>query len=114
MMTSQCSIKVMLGISISLLFFNPMSVQAQVAHDPGPRSDSAVSNPPPPLSGLTSNQVALFKSGAEEFAQKDKVADGLGPTMNLDSCGGCHAQPVLGGSSPDKNPQYRFWNDYLK
>ena len=31
--------------------------------------------------------------------------DGLGPTMNLDSCGGCHAQPAAGGTSPAVNPQ---------
>jgi len=114
-MMSQRSIQVILGISISLLFFNLMPLQAQVARDPGPRSGSAgVGNPPRYLDGLTPSQIALFKSGADEFAQKDEVAEGLGPTMNLDSCGGCHAQPALGGSSPDKNPQYRFWSDNLK
>src|SRR5262249_33321560 len=34
--------------------------------------------------------------------------DGLGPTMNLDSCGGCHSQPALGGTSPAVNPQVAF------
>ena len=28
--------------------------------------------------------------------------------MNLDSCGGCHAQPASGGSSPALNPQVAF------
>ena len=28
--------------------------------------------------------------------------------MNLDSCGGCHAQPAIGGSSPAVNPQVAF------
>jgi CxxC motif-containing protein (DUF1111 family) len=28
--------------------------------------------------------------------------------MNLDSCGGCHMQPALGGSSPFVNPQFAF------
>jgi len=28
--------------------------------------------------------------------------------MNLDSCGGCHSQPALGGSSPAVNPQVAF------
>ena len=30
---------------------------------------------------------------------------GLGPRFNLDSCGGCHTQPAVGGSSPAINPQ---------
>jgi CxxC motif-containing protein (DUF1111 family) len=30
---------------------------------------------------------------------------GLGPQFNLNSCGGCHAQPVTGGTSPWVNPQ---------
>jgi hypothetical protein len=29
----------------------------------------------------------------------------LGPAYNLDSCGGCHAFPAVGGSSPKVNPQ---------
>src|SRR5262249_11864795 len=33
------------------------------------------------------------------------VALGLGPRFNLDSCGGCHAQPAIGGTSPPINPQ---------
>lgn len=28
--------------------------------------------------------------------------------MNLDSCGGCHAHPATGGSSPRRNPQHAF------
>jgi CxxC motif-containing protein (DUF1111 family) len=40
------------------------------------------------------------------FAQVEAVTpDGLGPRFNLDSCGGCHAQPNLGGSSPVPNLQ---------
>src|SRR5262249_17249713 len=31
--------------------------------------------------------------------------DGLGPRFNLDSCGGCHIHPSVGGSSPAINPQ---------
>src|SRR5438093_9218721 len=38
------------------------------------------------------------------------VADGLGPTMNLGSCGGCHLHPALGGTSLPVNPQIAFVN----
>jgi hypothetical protein len=30
---------------------------------------------------------------------------GLGPRFNMDSCGGCHGFPALGGTSPRLNPQ---------
>jgi CxxC motif-containing protein (DUF1111 family) len=42
---------------------------------------------------------------AEVFADTEMVSDGLGPRFNLDSCGGCHAFPSLGGTSPPINPQ---------
>src|SRR5262249_11111251 len=32
-------------------------------------------------------------------------ATGLGPTFNLENCGGCHAFPNVGGTSPALNPQ---------
>jgi len=38
----------------------------------------------------------------------EAVDEGLGPTMNLDSCAGCHAQPATGGTSPALNPQIAF------
>jgi len=67
-----------------------------------------------PISGLTADQEKLFCAGAEEFAKIDTVKDdGLGPTMNLTSCLGCHQYPSSGGSSPlGKNPQYEFAKSY--
>jgi CxxC motif-containing protein (DUF1111 family) len=73
------------------------------ARDPGPRTTSPGSGAP--LAGLTPAQMALFVAGKEDFNDAEDVADGLGPTMNLDSCGGCHAQPAAGGTSPAVNPQ---------
>jgi CxxC motif-containing protein (DUF1111 family) len=87
--------------------------RAEVARDPGPRS-GGVNDPPPPLDGLTSGQAALFTAGVAKFQAGEMVKDGLGPTMNLDSCGGCHAQPTLGGTSPAKNSQFIFWSNNLK
>jgi CxxC motif-containing protein (DUF1111 family) len=48
---------------------------------------------------------ASAQTPAEVFADTEVVADGLGPRFNLDSCGGCHAFPSLGGTSPPINPQ---------
>ena len=73
------------------------------ARDPGPRS--ALSGAGDPLPGLTASQLAAFQAGQAEFQRAEGLGDGLGPRFNLDSCGGCHAQPTLGGTSPAKNPQ---------
>ena len=76
------------------------------AHDPGPRP-----GPPGaggPLPGLTSTNLAFFNIGLDDFQQVQQVqgdAKGLGPRFNLDSCGGCHSQPAVGGTSPFVNPQ---------
>ena len=73
--------------------------------DPGPRG-----GPPgagQAIAGLTAGETDFFNNhGVPQFSQVEAVADGLGPRFNLDSCGGCHAQPALGGSSPAINPQY--------
>jgi CxxC motif-containing protein (DUF1111 family) len=88
------------------------SAHAEV-RDPGPRPAGA-NDQPQPLDGLTSGQTALFNAGVGKFQEREAITDGLGPTMNLDSCSGCHSQPAVGGTSPAKNPQFIFFNDNLK
>jgi CxxC motif-containing protein (DUF1111 family) len=61
-----------------------------------------------PIAGLTDRQKEFFFAGQVAFKEVDGVAEGLGPRMNLDSCAGCHAQPVTGGTSPFVNPQVAF------
>ena len=57
------------------------------------------------LQGLNAAERAFWFASIPPFEQIVGVADGLGPRFNLDSCGGCHIQPALGGSSPAVNPQ---------
>src|SRR5260370_41302780 len=58
------------------------------------------------VGGLTPGELDFFNNhGAPQFLQVEGVADGLGPRFNLDSCGGCHIQPPLGGPSPPTNPR---------
>src|SRR6266850_2738530 len=76
------------------------------ASDPGVRGGAAGAGGQ--LAGLSGIQTAFFTAGAVDFAEEEKVPDGLGPRMNLDSCGGCHIQPALGGTSPFVNPQVAF------
>jgi CxxC motif-containing protein (DUF1111 family) len=72
--------------------------------DPGPRGGVVGSGAAIP--GLTAGERDFFLNvGTPTFAEVEDVADGLGPRFNLDSCGGCHAHPALGGSSPVTNPQ---------
>lgn len=89
-------------------------VQSQIgrftARDPGVRSGSAGVGGM--IQGLTSLEQQLFSVGRQTFQAVDSVQGtimstdpGLGPRFNLDSCGGCHAQPDIGGTSPALNPQ---------
>jgi CxxC motif-containing protein (DUF1111 family) len=78
------------------------------AVDPGVRPSGTVPSAGAPIQGLSPNQSEYFTAGQADFAEDETVAEGLGPRMNLGSCGGCHAQPAIGGSSPTVNPQIAF------
>ena len=76
-----------------------------VATDPGVRGGTAGAGAP--VTGLTANQLAYFNAGLDDFMQFQSVlgtvsdtGPGLGPTFNAESCGQCHAQPAMGGTSP--------------
>jgi CxxC motif-containing protein (DUF1111 family) len=71
--------------------------------DPGVRGGAAGAGGA--LPDLTAAQAAFFEVGKDDFAEAEGVGDGLGPRFNLDGCGGCHAQPATGGTSPAVNPQ---------
>jgi CxxC motif-containing protein (DUF1111 family) len=96
-------------VAASVFLFATQHVSSQSvtkARDPGVRAGAAGAGGA--IAGLTANQQAFFKVGRDDFAEVEEVEDGLGPRMNLDSCGGCHAQPAIGGSSPAVNPQFAF------
>ena len=66
--------------------------------DPGPRGTSVGAGGP--IANLTSDQLRFFNDGAARFIHPEAVVNGLGPTFNADSCGACHSQPAIGGTSP--------------
>src|SRR5438046_8623050 len=116
-MKSTLAVPLLLAGSVAALFFFQVDfVSSQLsfggggtqfrASDPGGLAGSAWAGGR--VEGLGGPQAALFAAGAAEFAEEDNVPDGLGPRMNLDSCGGCHIQPALGGTSPFVNPQVAF------
>ncbi|HXP87068.1 MAG TPA: di-heme oxidoredictase family protein [Bryobacteraceae bacterium] len=55
----------------------------------------------------------FFLQTLERFQEVNSVSgtvepgNGLGPAFNLNSCGACHVQPAIGGSSPAVNPQVK-------
>jgi CxxC motif-containing protein (DUF1111 family) len=97
--------------TIGFVYFGAETVSTQTgrvlrAQDPGVRGGTdAVGGP---LAGITDHENEYFLAGKEDFEEADGVEEGLGPTMNLDSCGGCHSQPATGGTSPEINPQVAF------
>lgn len=98
------------AISVSVLFLASVSVAQNRASDPGVRTGQPGAGGP--LVGLTPYERAYFDAGLEAFEDTNSVQGtlpeteaGLGPTFNLDSCGGCHIQPAIGGTSPATNPQ---------
>jgi CxxC motif-containing protein (DUF1111 family) len=70
-----------------------------VAVDPGPRGASIDAGRP--VAGLTADQLKFFLDGQARFIHQEAVSNGLGPGFNADSCGACHSQPAIGGTSPN-------------
>jgi CxxC motif-containing protein (DUF1111 family) len=99
--------------ALMLVLLFPMQDFAQV--DPGVRGGAAGAGAP--LASVAANNpaniLAFFNKGDEAFGEIDSVRGtiageedaGLGPRYNSRSCGACHAQPALGGTSPAVNPQ---------
>jgi hypothetical protein len=77
----------------SLLFFQIQSASSfegdrdrDRARDPGARFGPPDAGHPFP--DLTPTELRFFELGLEDFNEAEDVADGVGPTMNLDGCGG--------------------------
>jgi CxxC motif-containing protein (DUF1111 family) len=99
-------------------------VQSSVS-DPGVRAGSVQVGVP--LAGLSADELQFFQDGLSRFIQVDSVGgnvsgepgSGLGPAFNSNSCASCHAQPAVGGTSPNAsqypnigpNPQIAAAND---
>ncbi len=118
---------VALGLGLITVAAAPMLVGAQTATasclpqpcDPGVRGGPAGAGGP--LPGLSTGESNFFSAGKTRFTEIDSVSGtisgeggvGLGPRFNMNECGGCHAQPSIGGSSPFQNPQMSVARDKL-
>jgi CxxC motif-containing protein (DUF1111 family) len=94
----------------------PPAALAQ-ARDPGVRHAATDGGPPVPLPGISADELEYFQDGVARFQTVEVVAgatskqgNGLGPRFNSNSCSSCHAQPYVGGSSPDSNPLFSVYN----
>jgi CxxC motif-containing protein (DUF1111 family) len=47
----------------------------------------------------SAEQKEAFRRGKEVVSHRFSVAEGLGPSFNVVSCGGCHERPVFGGAA---------------
>lgn len=100
-------------LALLLVMLFPIQEFAQV--DPGVRGGPAGAGAP--LASVAANNPAaildFFNVSKDRFEEVDSVkgtlagedGKGLGPRYNSRSCAACHAQPAIGGTSPNINPQ---------
>src|SRR5580704_7043788 len=88
---------------VMLLVFATGTAHGQ-AVDPGPRGGTVGAGQP--IANLTGDQMRFFQTAMAQFTEVEGVTlpspgnGGLGPTFNSNSCGSCHSQPSVGGTSP--------------
>jgi len=70
------------------------------ARDPGVRGGAAGAGAAH-VAGLTRTELAFFNAGTDEFAERGRARDGLGPTMTSGAAGGC---PSAAGTRSDRAP----------
>src|SRR5215472_181823 len=99
----RCSARLLFPV-MAIACLASIAMAQQGPTDPGVRG--GVAGAGGSFSGLTANQLEYFTDGQVRFQEVDNVPkNGLGPRFNLNQCSGCHAQPAVGGSSPQTNPQ---------
>lgn len=91
-----------LAVGVLLVFLVAANALAQRPNGARPASPPPVKTPTAgdALAGLTAAQLAAFVDGRDDFAEEEKVSDGLGPVFNERSCAACHSVPATGGGSP--------------
>lgn len=105
------TVAILVGLSTTPFAAAQGFTSSQSIRDPGVRDGAPAAGGA--LPNLTGQQLALFNAGLAAFNEVDSVSGtipgeadaGLGPSFNLNSCGGCHNFPAAGGSSPRINPQ---------
>ncbi len=107
------SLSVLFLLVLTFLAFQ-LSAGPSPAVDPGPRVGTTgtpcvvngvtIVGTGCPVAGLSTgtgtDETTFFNNAAARFVSPEAVVNGLGPTFNGNSCGMCHSQPAIGGTSP--------------
>jgi CxxC motif-containing protein (DUF1111 family) len=103
---SKVRVRVLFAVLTIVLLGVAQNLPAQFRgpRDPGVRGGAAGAGGM--LAGLSADEQEMFTVGRADFNEAEEVGDGLGPRFNFNGCGGCHAQPDVGGTSPAQNPLF--------
>ena len=107
-----------IALVAALLF--PHRAFPQSVRDPGVRpgpingQPGATATSPLALPSVEANSptgsLEFFQNGLGRFQAVETVTNsanvGLGPRFNMNQCSACHAQPTVGGTGPETNPQF--------
>ena len=63
-----------------------------------------------PRNELNADELALFLRGRARYDRDVSEGEGLGPSINGDSCRGCHFEPGIGGAGPSGVSAVRLVN----
>jgi CxxC motif-containing protein (DUF1111 family) len=112
------AVKLCVACLTSLWFASVMVAQSPAA-DPGVRDVTVDAGKPLASVASTPGLLDFFNTASDQFQETQIVQgtanNGLGPRFNSDSCGSCHSQPAVGGTSPSQavfphigsNPQFQ-------
>lgn len=100
---------VSLAVACAAACLSSRAETAAQAVDPGIRPGAASAGTT--VAGVDAQYFTNTRSAFQEvhsIAGDIESGSGLGPRFNGTSCGGCHAWPAPGGSSPRENPQLKM------
>src|SRR6266852_8358830 len=109
----ECAIKTPLAIAVACAAacLTSLAETPVRTFDPGVRPGATRAGTA--VAGVDSRYFANARSAFQEvhsIAGDLEPGVDLGPRFNGTSCGGCHAWPAPGGSSPRQNPQFKMAN----
>lgn len=98
-----------LAVALAAAILSSRAETPDRAVDPGVRPGAASAG-----TAVAGAGPRYFTNARAAFVEVHSIAGdvesgvGLGPRFNGTSCGGCHAWPAAGGSSPRQNPQFQM------
>jgi CxxC motif-containing protein (DUF1111 family) len=95
----------------TILSFTAVMLAQSQPHDHGVRGGTPDAGDALTSVASTPGLSGFFTAGFVQFKEEQVVQgganNGLGPRFNSNSCGSCHSQPAIGGTSPSANPEHQ-------